>query len=147
MVSSRGEETEYKYSINGVNYITLVTFYDSGDSNNGQPLMVIDVEFKLDDNDYGVQMGLTNFGNPLDVIGHTLWCVEDHVKKQPADTYIGTITFIGKREDDGDMRRTNIYMRFVENYLKKKKMEYRSNIYKNMVSLEFKEPKQPKDFK
>ena len=120
----------YYYKIGDVNFLTSIDLNDKDD------LIKLDVDFSITQTEKG-RYDMTHSGNPLEVIGQVVWCVDDYIKTLPEDSKIFALTFTGKEETMDDYRRRDIYIKFVERYLNKKKIKYKIKTFDNDVEVLF----------
>jgi len=140
-IDKQGAETFYRYDIDGTTYVTHITTKERTDT------IALEILFYDDSVHAFDRWDKTDKGNALEVIGNTVWCIDYHIKTYSVDTEVFAIAFDGKEEEKGDMRRRDIYLRFVERYLKKNNIkDYEINKTGKVVRIRFKDV-QVKDFK
>jgi hypothetical protein len=129
-IQSSKQTDLYSYKVEGLDFITEINFTQRI---HGTPddRFVLEVDFYADSPAYrGMdRFNMTNLGKPLDVISHTLWCIDDYLKKLDPKLNLIVLAFTGKQEEEGDTRRTDIYLKFVKRYLQSKNItDYKVNI-------------------
>ena len=140
-IEKKGEETFYKYDINDSAYVTHITTKERPKK------IALEILFYDDSVHAFDRWDKTNKGNALEVVGNTVWCIDNHIKTFSPDTQVFSMHFDGKEEEKGDMRRRDIYLKFVERYLKKNNIKnYEINKTGKVVRVTFKDV-HVKDFK
>jgi hypothetical protein len=107
-------------TVDGKNYI--VGMYNFGTYSNE-----LDVDFHLEGDKVSKNYELTNFGNPLKVVGAVIYTMIEMLRKLPVkerESYVRSIEFEALEEHYDDKRRERLYLKFIENYFKTKNLDF-----------------------
>jgi hypothetical protein len=114
-------------TVDGKNYIVGMYNFGTYSKELDEFIYELDVDFHLEGDKVSKNYELTNFGNPLKVVGAVIYTMIEMLRKLPVkerESYVRSIEFEALEEHYDDKRRERLYLKFIENYFKTKNLDF-----------------------